>query len=100
MGGWKLYTVILRYMSGRQRAEEARLRALDLEEQNRRALDASTGKRYGGTGLGLALTKRLVEAQGGRVGVRSTPGEGSLFFAVMPRRTGAVPAEGVGADWR
>ena len=39
-----------------------------------------------GTGLGLALTKRIVEAQGGTVGVRSTLGKGSTFFAVLPRR--------------
>ena len=45
-------------------------------------------KRHEGTGLGLALTKRLVEAQGGHVGVRSTPGQGSLFFAVLPRVSG------------
>jgi signal transduction histidine kinase len=38
-----------------------------------------------GTGLGLALTKRIVEFQGGRVGVCSTPGRGSVFFAVVPR---------------
>ncbi len=48
-------------------------------------LDASMAKKYAGTGLGLALTKRLVEAQGGRVGVESTPGKGSRFFAVLPR---------------
>jgi signal transduction histidine kinase len=40
-----------------------------------------------GTGLGLALVKQIVEAQGGRVGVRSAPGEGSVFFAVLPRDT-------------
>ncbi|HWW73300.1 MAG TPA: ATP-binding protein, partial [Duganella sp.] len=39
-----------------------------------------------GTGLGLSLTKRLVEAQGGHVGVLSTVGKGSLFYAVLPRR--------------
>jgi PAS domain S-box-containing protein len=39
----------------------------------------------GGSGLGLALTRRIVEAQGGAVGARSVPGEGSVFFAVLPR---------------
>jgi len=48
-------------------------------------LDASTTKRYQGTGLGLALTKRLTEALGGRVEVRSTPGNGSCFSAILPR---------------
>jgi signal transduction histidine kinase len=37
-----------------------------------------------GTGLGLALTKRIIEGQGGFVGVRSQPGVGSVFFAVLP----------------
>jgi PAS domain S-box-containing protein len=50
-------------------------------------LDAGAAKRYQGTGLGLVLTRKLVEAQGGRVGVRSRPGEGSVFIAVLPRRT-------------
>jgi len=48
-------------------------------------LDVGAAKKYGGTGLGLALTRRIVEAQGGRVGVDSTPGRGSRFFAVLPR---------------
>ncbi len=39
-------------------------------------LDASTAKHYKGTGLGLALTKRIVEAQGGSVGVRTEFGAG------------------------
>ena len=51
-------------------------------------LDAGATKRYSGSGLGLALTKRLVEIQGGTVGVRSTPGQGSIFNAVLPRRVG------------
>jgi len=49
-------------------------------------LDAGAAKQHGGTGLGLALTRRLVEAQGGSVGVRSTPGQGSTFYAIFPRR--------------
>jgi PAS domain S-box-containing protein len=48
-------------------------------------LDASSAKRFQGTGLGLAMTKRIVEALGGRVEVRSTPGKGSTFSAVLPR---------------
>jgi PAS domain S-box-containing protein len=47
-------------------------------------LDSSASKKYQGTGLGLALTRRLVEAQGGQVGVSSEPGRGSTFFAVLP----------------
>jgi PAS domain S-box-containing protein len=48
-------------------------------------LDGGAAKRHQGTGLGLALTRRLVEAQGGNVGVRSSIGEGSVFHAVMLR---------------
>ena len=51
-----------------------------------RQLDAGSTRQYGGTGLGLALTRRLVEAQGGSVGVRSEVGKGSLFYAVLPRK--------------
>ena len=53
-------------------------------------LDGSSGKKYSGTGLGLALTKRMVEAQRGRVGVQSTPGVGSIFHADLPRGVEAV----------
>ena len=55
-------------------------------------LDASTAKKFPGSGLGLALTKRLVEAQGGMVGVRSVFGAGSTFFATLPMQ---VTAESV-----
>jgi signal transduction histidine kinase len=42
-------------------------------------------RRYEGTGLGLALVKRIVEAQGGTVGVDTRLGAGSTFFAILPR---------------
>ena len=54
-------------------------------------LDASTTKQHQGTGLGLALTKRLAVAQGGSVGVRSSPGRGSVFWVVLPRDGRSAP---------
>lgn len=48
-------------------------------------LDGGMAKHFQGTGLGLVLTKRIVEAQGGRVGLESKPSEGSTFFAILPR---------------
>ena len=47
-------------------------------------LDASMAKKYQGTGIGLALVRRIVENQGGEVGVKSTFGKGSIFFAILP----------------
>jgi len=48
-------------------------------------LDASTTKKYGGIGLGLALVKRIVEMQGGEVGVTSLFGKGSVFYATFKK---------------
>jgi PAS domain S-box-containing protein len=56
-------------------------------------LDASSAKKFAGSGLGLALTKRLVEAQGGTVGVHSVFGSGSTFFATLPQHVTAETAE-------
>ncbi len=59
-------------------------------------LESGASRSHEGTGLGLALTRRLVEAQGGTVGVLSQAGRGSVFHAVLPRRGEVPPAKGSG----
>ena len=54
-------------------------------------LDEGLAKKYPGTGLGLALTQRIVEALGGRVGATSDFGRGSTFWAVLPRKVSVNP---------
>ena len=49
-------------------------------------IDSALGRQHQGTGLGLALVKRLAELHGGAVGVSSVPGEGSSFFVWLPLR--------------
>ncbi len=48
--------------------------------------DASTTRRYGGTGLGLTISRQMVGLMGGEIGVESEPGVGSTFFLTLPLR--------------
>ncbi len=53
--------------------------------------DNSTTREHGGTGLGLVITRSLVEMHDGSMSVRSAPGQGSTFSFTLPQ---AQPADG------
>ena len=56
-------------------------------------MDASTTRKYGGSGLGLALCKELVELMGGCIGCVSEAGKGSTFWLTLPRNPPRVGEE-------
>ena len=65
------------------------------EEEQERALQPfgqakpSTTRNYGGTGLGLPITKGLIEAHGGKLAINSRAGHGTIVRVVLPTERGA-----------
>ena len=55
-------------------------------------IDAATDREFGGTGLGLTITRQLVELMHGRLEVTSRPGRGSQFFFTIPVSAAQTPA--------
>jgi len=66
---------------------------MDYEVKNKVFTSFFTTKGLGGTGLGLLMTKKIVQEHGGRIELETEPGEGTTFRIILPRDRLPEPAE-------
>lgn len=105
-------TVAVRAMLEDESDDRAQLRisvqdtGIGLSEEDQQALfkafsqaDNSLSRQAGGTGLGLVISKRLIEQMGGEIGVDSTPGEGAEFWISLSLPKSRDDNEEPGASW-
>ncbi len=97
-------SVLLKIIAINETAEQLVIRGevtdtgIGINEHHQRQLfqafgqaDSSISRRFGGTGLGLVITKRLINQMGGQIGCTSTPHKGSTFWFTLPLKFSKYP---------
>ena len=77
------FKLVVRHSGIGIRAEDISRLFTELEQ-----LESGASRRYEGTGLGLALTRKIIELQGGTISVESEVGNGSAFSVILPLEGG------------